>query len=182
MWRILFLAILSLYSEGLELRPPCDLPVHLGDEDCNKTSSIRYYLDAETLTCLPFKYSGCGGNENNYESSIRCHIKCLPMDYLKCPANTAPSKREDGSSSCDENNKCPEGSTCRKGFAVGLCCNNTAIEKYNDNQKPDCGHKKIVMDRSLGYPSILFGKSCDHNFCPEESDCRYGHFFAFCCK
>ncbi|EYC08903.1 hypothetical protein Y032_0063g3425 [Ancylostoma ceylanicum] len=174
MWQLLLLVALPLQIQGLDLRSPCNESVHLGDEICDKTPSIRYHLDAKTLTCLPFKYSGCGGNGNNFESSIRCHIKCLPMDYLTCPANTPPVTRKDGTSHCDDNTKCPKGSTCRKGFIVGLCCDNKAIgwelvriidpyihcsppsfiisEKYNANQKPDCGNKKLVTDRTLGYP------------------------------
>ncbi|KHJ88126.1 Kunitz/Bovine pancreatic trypsin inhibitor domain protein [Oesophagostomum dentatum] len=124
----------------------------MGDENCNETASIRYYLDAETLTCLPFKYTGCGGNGNNFESNSRCHFKCIPMDYLNCPANTPPAKRADGSVHCDEQNKCPEGSTCRRGFVVGICCDNKAIERYNANQKPDCGHKKAVKDTTSDFP------------------------------
>ncbi|RCN50676.1 Kunitz/Bovine pancreatic trypsin inhibitor domain protein [Ancylostoma caninum] len=182
MWQLLLLVAVPLQTQGIELRSPCNESVHLGDSNCEKAPSIRYHLDAKTLTCLPFKYSGCGGNGNNFESSARCQIKCLPMDYLMCPANTPPVKRNDGTSHCDEEIKCPKGSTCRRGFVVGLCCDDKVIERYNANQKPDCGNKKLVTDKTLGYPAVLFGKSCDHNFCPEGSDCRHGHFFAYCCK
>ncbi|KAL6740888.1 hypothetical protein Aduo_014196 [Ancylostoma duodenale] len=182
MWQLLLVIAIPLQTQGLDLRSPCNESVHLGDSNCQQAPSIRYHLDAKTLTCLPFKYTGCGGNGNNFGSSARCQIKCLPMDYLMCPANTPPIKREDGTSHCDDQIKCPKGSTCRRGFVVGLCCDNKAIERYNANQKPDCGNKKLVTDRSLGYPAVLFGKSCDHNFCPEGSDCRHGHFFAYCCK
>ncbi|EPB70937.1 hypothetical protein ANCCEY_09972 [Ancylostoma ceylanicum] len=139
MWQLLLLVALPLQIQGLDLRSPCNESVHLGDEICDKTPSIRYLVD-----------------------------------YLTCPANTPPVTRKDGTSHCDDNTKCPKGSTCRKGFIVGLCCDNKAIgwelvriidpyihcsppsfiisEKYNANQKPDCGNKKLVTDRTLGYP------------------------------
>ncbi|VDO84759.1 unnamed protein product [Heligmosomoides polygyrus] len=154
----------------------------MGEENCDKNASIRYHLDVETLTCLPFKFTGCGGNTNNFESSSDCHMKCIPMDFLMCPANTPPSTRPDGSSDCDDRKPCPKGSTCRRGFVVGLCCDDKAIEKYSANQKPDCGRKKVVKDRSTEFPMVLFGKSCDHQFCPEGAECHGGPFFAYCCQ
>ena len=28
--------------------------------------------------CLKFNYSGCGGNENNYDSLLKCKDICMP--------------------------------------------------------------------------------------------------------
>ncbi len=28
--------------------------------------------------CLKFNYSGCGGNENNYDSLLKCKDRCMP--------------------------------------------------------------------------------------------------------
>ncbi|KAK6043388.1 Kunitz/Bovine pancreatic trypsin inhibitor domain protein, partial [Cooperia oncophora] len=145
----------------LELRPPCNLTVDTGDENCDKNATIKYHLDAETLNCLPFKYAGCGGNANRFRSSSECRMRCLPMDYLKCPANSPPTHRADGTSDCDEvTKKCPEGSSCQRGFVVGICCDNKNLEKYYANVKPDCGHKKVVKDKSIEFPvSFLPDKS-----------------------
>ncbi|VDK48861.1 unnamed protein product [Cylicostephanus goldi] len=143
MRQLIFFALIPLLSQGdyvkngaelssytaLELRHPCNLSVDLGDTNCQNTSSIRYFLDAETLSCLPFRYTGCGGNENNFDSPSSCHLRCIPMDYHTCPANRPPVKRADGSPSCNEERKCPEGSRCLKGFVVGLCCDIKEIGK-----------------------------------------------------
>ncbi|KAL7990132.1 hypothetical protein Chor_010486 [Crotalus horridus] len=32
------------------------------------TLQKRWYFDYEKKTCLPFSWTGCGGNENNFEN------------------------------------------------------------------------------------------------------------------
>jgi hypothetical protein len=54
-------------------------------EDCLKSLEIgdcknyltRYYYDSKTNLCIPFNYSGCKGNENNFETLKICEDKCL---------------------------------------------------------------------------------------------------------
>ncbi|XP_053670896.1 papilin [Anopheles nili] len=36
----------------------------------------RWYYDAERETCFAFRYSGCGGNENNFHSYVACRAYC----------------------------------------------------------------------------------------------------------
>ncbi|XP_026581228.1 kunitz-type serine protease inhibitor NACI-like [Pseudonaja textilis] len=36
----------------------------------------RWYFDYEKKTCLPFSWTGCGGNENNFESWPECQKAC----------------------------------------------------------------------------------------------------------
>uniref|UniRef100_A0A8C5WUQ5 BPTI/Kunitz inhibitor domain-containing protein n=1 Tax=Laticauda laticaudata TaxID=8630 RepID=A0A8C5WUQ5_LATLA len=36
----------------------------------------RWYFDYEKKTCLPFSWSGCGGNENNFKSRPECQKAC----------------------------------------------------------------------------------------------------------
>ncbi|KHJ79982.1 Kunitz/Bovine pancreatic trypsin inhibitor domain protein [Oesophagostomum dentatum] len=139
-------------------------------------------MDAETLTCLAFKYTGCGGNGNNFKSRTHCQLRCIPMDFINCPANTPAVKREDGTSHCDSEHKCPEGSSCVEGFIFGKCCDNEASEKYIADRRPNCGNRQAVKDENRDYPITLLGKSCEHNFCPEGADCHKGNFYAYCCK
>ncbi|CAJ0599203.1 unnamed protein product [Cylicocyclus nassatus] len=44
----------------------CRLPADLGD----------YFFDVETKTCFPFKYTGCGGNKNNFARKSQCYLAC----------------------------------------------------------------------------------------------------------
>ncbi|WKY11164.1 hypothetical protein Q1695_003034 [Nippostrongylus brasiliensis] len=134
------------------------------------------------MTCLAFRFTGCGGNSNNFASSTKCFDTCVPHDYNKCPANRPPVKRADGSSYCDDEVKCPEGSSCRRGLWSGKCCDNKDIEKSRANYHPDCGGRKFVKVNPAGIWKPLFGKSCDHHFCPDGAECHHGPFFAYCCQ
>ena len=51
----------------------CALPKHFGT--C-LTESIRFYHDPNTNTCKKFRYSGCGGNGNNFLSGEECVRTC----------------------------------------------------------------------------------------------------------
>ncbi|XP_067133120.1 papilin-like isoform X2 [Centruroides vittatus] len=51
----------------------CQLPVAVGP--CKKFVT-RFYYDSVNRTCEEFKYGGCEGNENNFESNEDCSGKC----------------------------------------------------------------------------------------------------------
>ena len=38
----------------------------------------RYYFNAPLATCFTFTYSGCGGNDNRFESAAECRARCQP--------------------------------------------------------------------------------------------------------
>lgn len=46
---------------------------------CSQTT-IRYYYDFSIKRCLPFAYSGCGGNGNNFETEVACNATCGNRD------------------------------------------------------------------------------------------------------
>ncbi|XP_069129569.1 uncharacterized protein [Argopecten irradians] len=50
---------------------PCVWPLEMGCCDSN-TTVLRYFYDRFSEDCLPFNYSGCGGNVNNYETLEQC--------------------------------------------------------------------------------------------------------------
>lgn len=43
--------------------------------DC-KERLVRYYYDNDEKDCRAFKYSGCGGNRNNFISLTECSRFC----------------------------------------------------------------------------------------------------------
>ena len=51
----------------------CSLPKNFGT--C-LTVSIRFYHDPDTGTCKKFRYSGCGGNGNNFLNGEDCVRTC----------------------------------------------------------------------------------------------------------
>lgn len=46
------------------------------DRGLCKANERRFYYDSVTRMCLPFNYSGCGGNENNFTSRRSCLRAC----------------------------------------------------------------------------------------------------------
>ncbi|CAI5451441.1 unnamed protein product [Caenorhabditis angaria] len=124
MFLLLFLVTFCL----AQFRPECLIPLHHGVTNCSNSSSIRYHLDSETKTCLAFKYTGCGGNSNNFKTHSECQQFCVAMDYFECPRSSAPLKNNDGTNLCwtEEHSDCdhPE-AYCDRGEHVGFCCNAT---------------------------------------------------------
>jgi hypothetical protein len=42
-----------------------------------QSSSIRYYYDREKNECQQFRYGGCNGNANNYDTIEKCQSNCV---------------------------------------------------------------------------------------------------------
>lgn len=53
---------------------PCSIPVQIGH---GMGHIKRIYYNAALKQCIPFIYSGMGGNENNFLTIQECTIKCL---------------------------------------------------------------------------------------------------------
>jgi hypothetical protein len=54
----------------------CMLP---REEGLCHESQIKYYFDRTKLMCVPFEYSGCSGNENNFDAISVCESYCNPI-------------------------------------------------------------------------------------------------------
>ncbi|RLU15132.1 hypothetical protein DMN91_013019 [Ooceraea biroi] len=64
----------------------CTLPRAEGT--CTEKQS-RWYFDQSENRCMPFYYTGCGGNKNNFESRDACESDCPPkieQDICLLPA------------------------------------------------------------------------------------------------
>ncbi|PAV82442.1 hypothetical protein WR25_16260 [Diploscapter pachys] len=126
----------------------CKHPLDRGSTPCtNGTSSIRFYLDPETMNCLAFKFTGCGGNSNNFEKWIDCLKSCTEKLVHICTLGLPPAKREDGSFNCNDKVKCSEDASClRMGDEDGTCCSSKNLDEGSKHYTPDCGDKKVVVD------------------------------------
>ncbi|KAK5980678.1 BPTI/Kunitz inhibitor domain-containing protein, partial [Trichostrongylus colubriformis] len=130
-----------------------------------------YFYSPRRYRCFPFKYNGCGGNDNNHLTLHEC-MKCAPEGDAMCLGGAHPRGR------CRQLSDCPPDSTCVVDEEVkvkGLCCDDEATAKA---EYRNCGSKKIVKVEGRD----LLGMSCRHYFCPDHSECRENGFFAFCCK
>ncbi|ESO93317.1 hypothetical protein LOTGIDRAFT_119365, partial [Lottia gigantea] len=76
---------------------PCALPPDSGT--CDELVP-RYYYDKHNQHCLPFNFTGCGGNANNFRSEEECHGITMKESILSpCACQADPS------SSCSCNNR-----------------------------------------------------------------------------
>uniref|UniRef100_A0A8R1DZV2 BPTI/Kunitz inhibitor domain-containing protein n=1 Tax=Caenorhabditis japonica TaxID=281687 RepID=A0A8R1DZV2_CAEJA len=183
---LLLVSIVLVAAQKGYLRDNCQLPLHHGVQECTNTSSLRYYLDADTETCLAFKYSGCGGNANNFESLSECNL-CFASDYSGCPVGSKPVPNLDSSLICENrgNSKCTgPNAYCSRGAFFGHCCDKTIRDKENSDRNPKegCGPGLKKVQVPMGsFNMALLGKTCDSKFCPEKSTCHQGNYFAYCC-
>ena len=53
---------------------PCQDPIETGA--CSNTFQ-RFYYNQTDEKCLPFDYTGCGGNLNNFITENECDVMCL---------------------------------------------------------------------------------------------------------
>lgn len=59
----------------MQLTDICTLPRTEGT--CMEKQS-RWYFDQSENRCMPFYYTGCNGNKNNFESRDACESDCPP--------------------------------------------------------------------------------------------------------
>ncbi|GFU13365.1 papilin [Nephila pilipes] len=140
----------------------CDLPRKRGRCFGNL---IRYYFDKKTNQCKEFSYSGCAGNENNFETLAKCENTCgeTPAAALDRP-------------DCD---KAPETGVCRayipryyydqiagmcKTFIYGGCGGNRNNFETEDECYNKCGALASVsesacdQEKKVGPCRAAFGR------------------------
>ena len=51
--------------------------------------SVRYGYSEEEERCIRFEFTGCGGNENNFETLLECEAVCVDPCTLQPDAGIA---------------------------------------------------------------------------------------------
>ncbi|VDN03849.1 unnamed protein product [Thelazia callipaeda] len=102
----------------------CHLPQEAGEcgSDQWRVIVTRYYFDTKTGTCRLFNYSGCNGNDNNFESMEQCQSFCLAQ---QCEVGVA-YRMDAVNAACSPQvrKSCPEQFTCQEPVfgPVSICC------------------------------------------------------------
>ncbi|KAF5402424.1 hypothetical protein PHET_04464, partial [Paragonimus heterotremus] len=54
----------------------CTLEMVSSDNNCTVLQLQRWFFNAHTSNCEPFRYSGCGGSENTFDDAQSCQVAC----------------------------------------------------------------------------------------------------------
>ena len=106
---------------------PCDQPRQIGEGEHSLT---RYHYNQLTRTCSQFRYSGKGGNENNFLTKTDCESRC-PVFVSPC-ATGAPEMDESlapVACSAADNTTCSPGNWCHIGAdeQTTICCSGASL-------------------------------------------------------
>lgn len=153
------------------------------------TSSFQWYYDTSVFQCLAFKFHGCGGNGNRYDSISDCWSSCTLQDFGGCSMMRTPLKDPNGETVVCRTRKdtqpreCPEGYKCTHLPFFSICCEQDGEDLYYKNAAPRCGPSQTppVNFTASGITMNLLGKSCSDDFCPANSECRNQEILAHCC-
>ncbi|CAG9534594.1 unnamed protein product [Cercopithifilaria johnstoni] len=106
-----------------EPRSICSQPLRLGN--C-KQSIRRYWYNMAIHACQIFNYTGCQGNDNNFETLIECQNTCdNTIPEPRCPQGDAYRDNQGNYFVCSNSNtvnKCPLNYECHfDGYSWGCC-------------------------------------------------------------
>uniref|UniRef100_A0A914C9P6 BPTI/Kunitz inhibitor domain-containing protein n=1 Tax=Acrobeloides nanus TaxID=290746 RepID=A0A914C9P6_9BILA len=115
----------------------CTQPKRLGD--C--TSSVRrYWYNSATRQCELFQYTGCQGNDNNFDSLLTCQQKCRGVALEpKCTQGKAHKDANGNFYACStkgDGKSCPPNYQCFFDGASNGCC---PTKSYTCSLSPDKG-------------------------------------------
>lgn len=58
-----------------ELTESCKLEMDVGGKECSEQIA-RWHFSEKDNQCMPFYFTGCGGNKNNFKTLEECEGAC----------------------------------------------------------------------------------------------------------
>nr|XP_042905073.1 papilin [Parasteatoda tepidariorum] len=163
----------------------CRLAVDTGP--CNEELP-RWFYDAQTQSCLPFVFGGCGGNKNRFKTSEICLRFCSGIKALApkigtsvqtTPVPTSTSPTQCAPSNC-ANIQCPYG--IEESFDVNGCSSCRCANPCEDLNCPEgsrCAIDVVRTSRSAVKTEAVCRRIHKSGLCPssrgeatEERDCE----------
>ncbi|KAK6039844.1 Kunitz/Bovine pancreatic trypsin inhibitor domain protein [Cooperia oncophora] len=140
----------SMGFRGQLVEAICSQPLRLGD--C-KQSVRRYWYNAVTRACEIFDYTGCQGNDNNFETLLECQNTCENIiPEPQCPQGDAYKDYQGNYYVCSNSgvgNSCPVNYECYFDGYVWGCCPTKA---YTCTLSP---HKGVTCGSGSSYRYFL---------------------------
>lgn len=168
---------------------PCEQELVIGNylynKNVEKETTIRYYFNKDTYTCTSFKYTGFGGNENNFLTIGECRRQC-PEYINPCPIGIPYiSKINENVAFCSHiNQECPQNYWCHIGGSkkTSTCCPMINDDALNEdpcsmNLIIGEGHEKLSRyfynKRTKQCESFIYlGKKGNANNFYTKTDCE----------
>ncbi|VDN93759.1 unnamed protein product [Brugia pahangi] len=161
-------------------------------EGCGGNENRFSNIETCRINCIPRKLIGrCDIWLARLISATLCKSKqqqlTISEDYGWCAMKGKAYEDNESSTvicSGPSSDQCPEKYICRHLAFFGICCPKKTEEMFAKNFNPSCRNGNLVKFTSTddSFNITLLGKSCNDQFCPENSNCFQQEIFAYCCQ
>ena len=83
--RILLFLVVVVAASTAQQVSPCSQQEGSPDTRACRSPQLQWYYSADQGKCLPFIWSGCGGNDNRFDSLLECSKTCCPPNGCDNP-------------------------------------------------------------------------------------------------
>ena len=149
---------------------------------------VRYAFDVVLKTCIPFKYSGCAGNANNFHSYQSCTHFCMSA---ACAAGEVVYQSTKNESAFDCTKKAcplgfvcvadiinPEKSVCCGSLNMGVCPSDQGAYIEERSKRPKVCHGDGPHSCPLGY-NCVFNNDRKQYYCCTPQDYKKREFLNY---
>lgn len=140
---------------------------------------LKYLLQQKNLA----DFGGCAGLKKPAKDSkgkpIFCYLE--GVEHEKCPNNYQCTMLVFYGICCEKKNQ-GKYTLFVKCLFNKFCLLLIYLELYHNNYSPICANNMTPIKVETESVSItLLGKTCNDNFCPENTQCHQKEIFAHCC-
>lgn len=158
------------------LHRDCRLPIIKGK--CRSSLSM-WAFNADSQKCVPFQYSGCGGNNNKFISESQCHDVCevrktknvCSMSQASSDCGESESTKtnwfyDSANGKCREEESCPSSKVEVNQFATRAECVELCDDELGESEK----YHRNPLNRDSASVEMSFDLG-DCKLSPEEGVC-----------